>query len=63
MICYNPLVPDVCYNSREQTPGPRHDPMSLASRTMDQAVGAIFAINPDDGKKIVASKPGKGKKK
>ena len=43
--------------------GRRGDPVSLAPLTMDQAVDAIFAIKPDDVKKVLASKPGKGKKK
>jgi hypothetical protein len=43
--------------------GRRGDPVSLHPLTMDQAVDAIFAIKPEDVKKVLASKPGKGKKK
>ena len=41
--------------------GRRGDPISLAPLSMDQAVDAIFAIKPEDVKKIIASKPGKKK--
>lgn len=44
-------------------PGRRGDPVSLHPLTMDQAVDAIFAIKPDDVRKILAKRPGKGKKK
>jgi hypothetical protein len=43
-------------------PGRRGAPVSLAPLTMDQAVDAIFAIGPEDVEKIIACKPGKGKK-
>lgn len=43
--------------------GRRGDPVSLRPLTMDQAVDAIFAIKPDDVRKILAKRPGKGKKK
>jgi hypothetical protein len=44
-------------------PGRGGNNVSLAPLTMDEAVDAIFAIKPDDVKKVLASKPGKGKKK
>lgn len=43
--------------------GRRGDPVSLHPLTMDQAVDAIFAIKPADVRKILAKRPGKGKKK
>jgi hypothetical protein len=43
-------------------PGRRGDPVSLAPLTMDQAVDAMFKINPKDVKRVLASKPG-GKRK
>ena len=48
---------------RKKHPGRRGDPVSLHPLTMDQAVDAIFAIKPDDVRKILAKRPGKGKKK
>jgi hypothetical protein len=43
--------------------GRRGDPISLHPLTVDQAVTAIFKIKPEDVKRIVASRPGKRKKK
>ena len=42
-------------------PGRRGDPVSAHPLTADQLVSAIFKINPDDMKRIIASKPGKKK--
>lgn len=43
--------------------GRRGDPVSLAPLTPEQAIQGIFKIKPEDVKRIVGSKPGKGKKK
>jgi hypothetical protein len=43
--------------------GRRGDPLSARPLTPKQLVRGIFAIKPDDVKKILASKPGKGQKK
>jgi hypothetical protein len=39
--------------------GRRGDPVSAAPLTPEQLIKGIFAIKPDDVKRIVASKPGK----
>jgi hypothetical protein len=44
-------------------PGRKGNPISAAPLTMDQLVDGIFKIKADDVKRVVASKPGKGKKK
>lgn len=46
----------------EKRSGRRLDRVNLHVLTMDQAADAIFAIEPDDVKKILAKRPGKGKK-
>jgi len=43
--------------------GRKGKPISAAPLTMDQLVDGIFKIKPDDVKRVVASKPGKGKRK
>ena len=43
--------------------GRKGNPISLAPLSMDDAVDAIFKINKEDVKRIVASKPGKKKAK
>lgn len=48
---------------KKKRSGRRGDPVSLAPLTMDQAVDAIFAIKPDDVRKVLASKPGNRKRK
>lgn len=47
----------------QKNPGRRGGGLSLAPLTMDEAVDAIFAIKPKDVKRIIASKPGKKRKK
>jgi hypothetical protein len=36
--------------------------IAVANVTMDQLVDGMFKIKPEEAKKIVSSKPGKGKK-
>jgi hypothetical protein len=43
--------------------GRRGDPLSAHPITSEQPVRGIFAIKPDDVEKMLASKPGKGKRK
>jgi len=43
--------------------GRRGDPVSLYPLTAEQAIKAVFAIKPADVKRILASRPGKGKRK
>jgi hypothetical protein len=42
--------------------GRRGDPVSLHPLSAEQAVRGMFQISKDDVKRILASKPGKGKK-
>lgn len=42
--------------------GRRGDPVSGYPLTAEELVRGIFQIKPEDVKRIVASKPGKGKK-
>jgi hypothetical protein len=42
--------------------GSRGDPVSLYPLTAEQAVRGMFQIKPEDVKRILASKPGRGKK-
>src|SRR5579864_2649475 len=57
--CYNPPM---AKHPPKKHSGRRGDPVSLYPLTMDQAVDAIFAIKPKDVRKILAKRPGKGKK-
>ena len=50
-------------DAERKNPGRRGDPASLHPLTMDQAVDAIFAIKPADVRKMLAKRPGKGKKR
>jgi len=44
-------------------PGRKGDPVSLYPLTPDQALRAVLQIKPADVKRIIASKPGKKKRK
>jgi hypothetical protein len=44
-------------------PGRRGDPVSLYPLKPDDALRAVLAIKPADVKRILASKPGKKRKK
>ncbi|HLL89078.1 MAG TPA: hypothetical protein VK324_07220 [Tepidisphaeraceae bacterium] len=44
-------------------PGRGGNNISLAPLTVDEAVDAMFAVKPDDVKRIVGSKPGNRKPK
>jgi hypothetical protein len=44
-------------------PGRGGNNVSLAPLTPDQAISGMFKIKPADVKRIVASKPGNGRKK
>jgi hypothetical protein len=63
IMCYNPRMP------KKPTPkatkprsGRRGDPVSLYPLTAEQAVRGMFQIKPEDVKRILASKPGRGKR-
>lgn len=43
--------------------GRRGDPVSLHPLSADQAISLMFKIKPDDARKILAKRPGKGKKR
>jgi hypothetical protein len=52
--------------TKPKTPNPngrKGDPITIAPLTVDEFVDGMFKIKPEDVKRIVASKPGKGKKK
>jgi hypothetical protein len=44
-------------------PGRKGEPVSLHPLTPEQAIKGMFKISPADVKKIIASKPGRKKKK
>ena len=56
---YNPAMP--AKPTKPAHPGRHGNAVSLAPLTMDQAVDAIFKIDPPDVKNIVGSRPGKKK--
>ena len=47
---------------RKRQPQNRASNLRAGNLTPDQLIRGIFAIKPDDVKRIVASKPGKGNK-
>lgn len=49
--------------SKKPHPGRKGNPVSLHPLTMDEAVDAMFKINPADVKRVLASKPTKKSKK
>jgi hypothetical protein len=59
---YNAPMPNKPIKKRAGRTQARRSNISFAPLTMDQAVDAIFAIKPEDVRKVLASKPGKGKK-
>jgi hypothetical protein len=62
------MPPKKCYNGgmadkSNKHPGRRGNPVSASPLSMDQLVDGIFKIKPADVKRIVASRPGKKRKK
>lgn len=57
---YNPRVS--WQPAKRKRSGRHGDPVSLYPLTMDQAADVIFAIKPDDVRKILAKRPGRKKK-
>jgi hypothetical protein len=53
-------MPKKSHNPNPQ--GRKGRPVSAAPLTMNQLVDGMFQIKPSNVKRIVASKPGKGKK-
>ena len=49
--------------AKKKHPGRRGDPISAYPLTPEQLVRGIFQIKPTDVKRILAKRPGKGKKK
>ena len=52
-------------NKKPHNPNPagrKGKNIAVENVTMDQLVDGMFNIKPEDAKRIVASKPGKGKK-
>lgn len=45
--------------SKKTSSGRRGDPVGAAPLKPEQLIRGIFAIKPDDVKRIIASKPGK----
>ena len=62
-MAQNYVRPRILYHLRKLSVGRRSDPASLSPLTSDQAVDAIFSIQPEDVNKVLASKRGEGKKK
>jgi hypothetical protein len=52
-----------CDSKTPNPAGHKGNPTSAIPVTMNQLVDSIFKIKPDDVKRIVGSKPGKGRKK
>jgi hypothetical protein len=49
--------------AKKKHPGRRGDPVSLHPLSADQAISLMFQIKPDDVRKILAKRPGNGKKR